>query len=273
MELARSQPDPDWSAVVRLQLALVRVQLDAGEWVAARETRAAAIRAADLTDDPELPLLALVSLDVPAAWTLHSYAEVDLDIVGRNERALASLPETDSALRCRLMGALAAELYDGSDNPRCDELSAAAVEMARRLDDPRLLAVALSYRCQAVNQPRFAAELVAVGQELVELGAQEGMPGFELLGREVSAMLRMQLFDVSGADAETAACEPLLRRLSLRPATTIHDMWLALRLLADGRLVEAEDGVRAGLGRAADAGLLRHRRADRRRPRDAEHHE
>ena len=155
VELARSQPDPDWSVVARLQLALVRVQLDAGDWIGARETRAAAIRAADRTEDPELPLLALVALDVPSVWTLHSYAEVDLDIVGRTERALAGLPETDSALRCRLMGALAAELYDGSDDPRCDELSASAVQMARRLDDPRLLAFALNCRYQAVNQPRF----------------------------------------------------------------------------------------------------------------------
>ncbi len=182
VELAKAQPDPDWQVVVGLQLTLVRVQLDAGDWVAARETRAAAIRTADLTDDPELPLLALVALDAPSVWTLHSYAEVDLDIVGRTERALASLPEADSALRCRLLGALAAELYDGSDDPRCDEFSAAAVEMARRLQDPRLLAVALSYRCQSVNQPRFAAELVAVGQELVELGAQEGMPGIRAAG-------------------------------------------------------------------------------------------
>ena len=256
IELTRAQPDPDWSAIVGLQLDLVRVQLDAGDWIAAREARAAAIRAADRTDDPELPLLALVSLDVPSVWTLHSYAEVDLDIAMRTERALASLPETDSQLRCRLMGALAAELYDGSDDPRCDELSAAAVEMARRLGDPWLLAVALSNRCQSVNQPRFAVELVAVGQELVELGSQEGMPGFELLGHEVSAMLRMQLFDVSGADAEAAACEPLLRRLSLRPATTIHDMWRALRLLADGRLIEAEEAYERALTEQRQLGFF-----------------
>ena len=256
VELARTQPDPDWAAVARLQLALVRVQLDAGDWIGARETRAAAIRSADRTGDPELPLLALVSLDVPSVWTLHSYAEVDLDIVGRAERALAGLPEEDSALRCRLMGALAAELYDGSDNPRCDELSAAAVQMARRLGDPRLLASALMYRYQSVNQPRFAVELVDVGQELADLGAQEGMPAFELLGHQVSALFRMMLFDVRGADAETAAAEPLLRRLSLRPASTLHDLWLALRLLAAGRLVEAEEAYEKSLAEQRQLGFF-----------------
>ena len=240
VELAQAEVEPDWPAVVGVQLELVRVQLDAGDVIAARETRAAAIRTADRTDDPELPWRALVALDAPAVWTLHSYAEIDLDIAARTEHALASLPGGDSELRCRLLGTLAAELYDGSDDPRCDTLSREAVEMARRLGDPRLLAVALTSRYHAVNQPRFAAELVAVGQELVELGAQEGMPAFELLGHEVSAMFRMQLFDVRGADAETAGSEPLLRRLSLRPAATIHQTWQAMRLLADGRLDEAQ---------------------------------
>ncbi len=241
IELARAQPEPDWAAIVGVQLELVQAQLDAGEWIAARETRAAAIRAADLTDDPELALRALVALDAPAAWTLHSYAEVDLEIARRTERALAGLPDADSELRCRMLGALAAELYDGSDDPRCDELSAAAVAMARRLGDPRLLAVALTHRYHAVNQPRYAAELVAVGQELVELGAQESLPAFELLGHEIVAMFRIQLFDIRGADAAAAASEPLLRRLSLRPAAAIHHVWHAMRLLADGRLEESEE--------------------------------
>jgi hypothetical protein len=232
------------------------VQFDAGDWIGARATRAEAIRTADRTDDPELALLALVALDVPSVWTLHGYAEVDLDIVGRTERALAGLPETDSALRCRLLGAFAAELYDGSDDPRCDALSATAVEMARRLDDPRLLAFALNCRYQAVNQPRFAVELVAVGQELAELGAQEGMPAFELLGHQVSAMYRMMLFDVRGADAETAACDPLLRRLSLRAASVIHELWVALRLLADGRVSEAEAGYEASLAEQRQLGFF-----------------
>ncbi len=69
-------------------------------------------------------------------------------------------------------------------------------------------------------------------------------------------MLRMQLFDVSGADADAAACEPLLRRLSLRPATTIHDMWVALRLLADGRLIEAEEAYEQALAAQRQLGFF-----------------
>ncbi|HEX4015345.1 MAG TPA: BTAD domain-containing putative transcriptional regulator [Frankiaceae bacterium] len=256
VDLARADAEPDWAAIVALQLDLVRAQLDAGEWIAARETRAAAIRAADLTDDPDLPLRALVAMDAPAAWTLHSYAEVDLDIALRTERALPGLASGDSELRCRILGTLAAELYDGTDDPRCDELSRESVEMARRLGDPRLLAVALTHRYHAVNQPRFAAELVALGQELVDLGAQEGMPAFELLGHEVLAMYRLQLFDIRGADDAAAACEPLLRRLSLRPAAAIHHVWQAMRLLADGRVDEAEEAFAHSLTEQQALGLF-----------------
>jgi hypothetical protein len=178
-------------------------------------------------------------LDAPSVWTLQSNSDVDLDLAQRTERALAGLPGQDSELRCRLLGALAVELYDGCDDPRCDTLSAEAVGMARRLGDPQLLAGALTHRYHAVNQPRFAAEVVAVAQELIELGAQEGLPAYELVGHEVCAMYRMQLFDIRGADAEAAASEPLLRRLSLRPGAAIHHVWQAMRLQADGRLEEA----------------------------------
>jgi DNA-binding SARP family transcriptional activator len=257
IDLAQAEPEPDWAAIVSVQLELIRVQLDTGDWISARQTRAAAIRAADLSGDPDLALRALVEMDAPTVWTLHGYAEVDLDIARRTERALAALPEADSALRCRLLGTLAAQLYDGSDDPRCDTLSIEAVEMARRLGDPRLLAVALTCRCQAVNQPRFAAELVAVGQELIELGAQEGMPAYELLGHEVSAVSRMQLFDVGGADADAAAGEPLLRKLSHRPATAIHRVWHAMRLLADGRLAEAGEAYEQSMAEQLTLGFSR----------------
>jgi tetratricopeptide (TPR) repeat protein len=82
------------------------------------------------------------------------------------------------------------------------------------------------------------------------------MPAFELLGHQVSALYRMMLFDVRGADAETAAAEPLLRRLSLRPASTLHDLWLALRLLAAGRLVEAEEAYERSLADQRQLGFF-----------------
>ena len=69
-------------------------------------------------------------------------------------------------------------------------------------------------------------------------------------------MYRMMLFDIRGADSETAACEPLLRRLSLRPAATIHDLWLALRLLVEGRVVEAEAAYEAALAEQRQLGFF-----------------
>jgi DNA-binding SARP family transcriptional activator len=227
---------------VELRLALVRAELDAGEWVAARRTRAAALRASDETGDLLLAARALVALDAPSIWTLHEYAEIDLDIVGRVERVLAELPQEDSDLRCRLLGTLAAELYDGSADPRCDELSAAAVAMARRLGDPRLLSVALTSRYHAVHMPRYADELLIVGGELIALGREHTMPAVELLGHQVDAMFRLLRLEVRKADEAAAACEPLLRRLQLPPQVAVQRLWDADRLCLNGDL---EDAARA----------------------------
>ena len=223
---------------VELRLALVRTELDAGEWVSARRTRAAALRASDETGDLLLSAWSLVALDAPAAWTLHDYADVDLDIVGRLERVLAELPADDSELRCRLLGTLAAELYNGSDDPRCDQLSTEAVAMARRLGDPRLLSIALTCRYHAVHMPRFTDELLAVGEELIALGREHAMPATELLGHQIAVQMRMWRLEVREADVAARACEPLLRRLQLPPPLAIQHLWDANRLCLDGRFDE-----------------------------------
>ncbi len=228
----------DARRAVELRLALVRAELDAGEWVSARRTRAAALRASDETGDPALTARALVALDAPTVWTLHHYADVDLDIVGRLERVLAELPAEDSELRCRLLGTLAAELYDGSDDPRCDEFSAEAVAMARRIGEPRLLAVALTCRYHAVHMPRFVDELLAVAAELIALGREHAMPATELLGHQVAVMMRISRLEVREADAAAQACEPLLRRLQLPPPIAIQHLWDANRLCLSGRFDE-----------------------------------
>ena len=244
IELVKSS-DRDPAKLVTLALALLRVQLDAGELVAARDTWAGAIRTSYLLEDRELSARALIALDAPLLWTLRGKSDVDLNIDGRAERALARLPPGDSELRCRLSGTLAAHLRAGSGNPRCEPLSAEAVAMARRLGDPGLLAVSLAARFHAIDQPRFAAEEIAVADELVELGRDHSTPAFELLGHQAAAAYRLMTFDVRLADASSAASEPLLRRLSVPAAFTIHHTWAAARLMAEGRLDDASAAYEA----------------------------
>ena len=94
--------------------------------------------------------------------------EVDLadpDRVGLLEEALGALSPADSAVRCAVTARLSVALaFTGADERRAD-VAGAAVAMARRLDDPRTLAVALAAWCDAVAGPdHVAVRLGAAGR-------------------------------------------------------------------------------------------------------------
>ncbi|MEV4530825.1 BTAD domain-containing putative transcriptional regulator [Streptosporangium sp. NPDC049304] len=220
---------------VELLLRQIQALLQAGDPLGAREARARAIRVADRAVDrggPTLIARVLTSLDAPSAWTLRNpYEEVELRLVHRFEVALRSLPEEDGPERARLLGGLAQELYDGSDDPRCDSFSAEAVAMARRLGDPHLLMRMLNARQLSLPQAAHPHELIEIATELVELAVRTRMPEYELLGWILLTHHRLQLFDVAGADEAALRCDAMLERLPLPWPRFQHTMWRANRLV------------------------------------------
>ncbi|SEN04064.1 Transcriptional regulatory protein, C terminal [Nonomuraea pusilla] len=225
---------------VELLLRQVRALLLAGDPIGARNVRAAAMRAADRVGcASDLLVRALTALDTPAVWTLRDpYEAVELRLVHRFERALAALPAADSPERAMLLAGLAQELYDGTGDPRGDELSAQAVAMARRLGDRRLLMRTLNARHQSLPQPQRVPELMEITRELHRLS--EGEPGFELLAHMMDTHNRLELFDVEAADRAAARCEALLDRLPLPWPRFQHTLWRANRVALDGRFDDAD---------------------------------
>ncbi|WP_067176586.1 BTAD domain-containing putative transcriptional regulator [Microtetraspora niveoalba] len=235
-----SAGDPDTH--VELLLRRVRALLEAGDQIGARQARAEAIRAADrFPSRPQMAARALTALDAPSLWSLHDpYEAMELRLVHRFETALSLLKEGDSPEQARLMGCLAQELYDGSNNPRCDTLSAEAVAMARRLGDPYLLMHLLNARHLALPQPLHIGDLVRIADEMQKLAARVQAPGFELLAQMLHTHNRLELFDIVGADRAAARCEALLDRLPLPWPRFQHILWRSNRLALDGRFREAE---------------------------------
>ncbi|MEU1389880.1 MULTISPECIES: BTAD domain-containing putative transcriptional regulator [unclassified Nonomuraea] len=235
---------------VELLLSLVRAQLDAGDGYGAHETRGHAVRAADRTGDPELAARALTSLEAPGLWKFHTYGDVELDVVERIETTLDRLPEGDSELRCRLLGCLGMERYDGSADPRCDTATAEALAMARRLTangaGRRLLAITLNARYQGIQLPERMHELDGIAIELTGLG----LPGFELLGRLIQERTRLELYDVRGADEAAHRAGLLIERLDLPWPRFQHLLYLGSRRLVAGDVAGAEEAYTT----AAEAG-------------------
>ncbi|MER6513891.1 hypothetical protein ABT158_44240 [Nonomuraea sp. NPDC001636] len=162
----------------------------------------------------------------------------ELRLAEQFEATLGALPETDGVERTLLLGGLAQELYNGSDDdPRGLSLSVEAVAMARRIADPHLLMRALNARALSVPQATHLAELMEIAEELHVLAARTRTPGLELLAHMMDTHHRLELHDLAGADLAAARCAALLDDLRLPWPRLQHTMWRANRLTwpASGR--------------------------------------
>ncbi|XVQ82174.1 BTAD domain-containing putative transcriptional regulator [Microbispora siamensis] len=242
---------------VELLLRQVRALLEAGDAIGARRARTRALLVAGRAEGLEdLTARALTALDAPALWTLRDpYEAVESQLVYQFETALRDLPAADSPLRVRLLGGLAQELYDGTDDPRRHVLSAEAVRMARRLGDPHLLMWALNARQLSLPQPLHTAELLEIGDELKELARCTRTPGFELLAHMIHKHQRLEMFDVAGADRAAAHCDALLERLELPWPRFQHTLWRGARLALAGRFDDAEAAYEEAARQARRIGM------------------
>ncbi len=157
-----------------LLIDLARSYLLTDNLVDLRRTVHEALGVAGRLDDLHREVQAVSLLLTKALWQSGVFGGVDEVVVGVIRRALDRLPAGDSAERCRLMVALATEIYYASAVGERVALCEQALEMARRVDDPRLLldtllAVPLSLWSPASADQRF--ELTGEAAELArELG-------------------------------------------------------------------------------------------------------
>ncbi|HEV3311117.1 MAG TPA: BTAD domain-containing putative transcriptional regulator [Chloroflexota bacterium] len=104
-------------------------------------------------------------------WTSR-VGEIDSKRIEALEMALRALPETDDPLRARLLVLLAQErTYDGDYRSR-RELADAALEMARRVNDPATVLDVLLKRRLAIRMAHTVDELLAESIEARKLAYQ-----------------------------------------------------------------------------------------------------
>jgi DNA-binding SARP family transcriptional activator len=226
---------------VGLLLSQVRALLRAGDAVGARRARNEAMRVAAATGDMGLLAQALTALDAPTLWLLREYDEVELAIVHQLRATLDGLPEEDEALRCRLLATLAWESYDGSEDRVAEDLSVEAVVIARRLNDPILLAFALNSRVPAVNRPGRFDEQVTIASELLTIAERHGLASYALLSHQMLASAFVRRFDIATADKHALRAERLLQRMKLGIPILQQRSFESARLMLDGRFPEADD--------------------------------
>ncbi|PRX99012.1 BTAD domain-containing putative transcriptional regulator [Allonocardiopsis opalescens] len=223
---------------------------------AARRHRSAAIAAAEELGDAELTARVIGAYDVPAIWTRSDDPEHAAGVVAAAERALAALPPGGhDAERARLLATIALESR-GTRAARGPEAAEQAERIARRLDDPALLAFALNGRfMQSCHRAGLAPRRDAIGAELVALSARHGLVTAEVLGHLVRLQARGALADFDGADAHAAAADRLAERHELPLVAVFTGWYRALRLAEADRAAEPEAAYRDAIALLDGAGM------------------
>jgi DNA-binding SARP family transcriptional activator len=205
-----------------------------GDRVAARAAFAEAAARARAADDPEL--LARAALGAGGVGvTIGPCAH---ELVALLEEAVAALPAAPSALRARLLGRLATELYY-EDRAGADALSREAVEAARACDDAAAVATALNARRVAIWDIDHARERLETATAMVAEAERAGEPELVLQGRSWRVLDLMELGRLDEARAEVGAYEAGADALALPHYRWWVPMWRACFALMAGREEEA----------------------------------
>jgi len=248
--LAFQEPNPG-SARLPLLLALADAEIRVGHAHAARAVyEEAAALATELGDGEALVRAAIGYAGRWSDGTSHRPGIIPL-----LERALAALAPGDSALRATASARLAVELVFAPDGRRRRALSNEAVDMARRIGEPRALAYALDARLWAAAGPVDVEDPVAAGSEILALAERADDAELVVRGFEWRISGLLERGDVDRLDAEL---DQVRRRFEHSPHVALRwsiTLLGAMRAALGGRFAEAEDLANRALevGQAFDS--------------------
>ncbi|HEX2384774.1 MAG TPA: BTAD domain-containing putative transcriptional regulator [Acidimicrobiales bacterium] len=150
-------------------------------YVAAGDVRGAHVSlfdAAELADslgDFDATAAALTRVNSDDLWASQDWSQFDPRAIALIERTVAALPPGDSADRANLLAALSAQEYY-ADGEAAMAHSTEAVDIARRIGDPFVLARVLVQRFWAIWRPSTNTERTRTADELLALVQHVDLP-------------------------------------------------------------------------------------------------
>lgn len=222
----------------------------------ARRHRSATVAAAEELGDVELTARVIGAYDVPAIWTRADDPGHSASVVAAAERTLSGLaPGRHDAARARLLTTVALESR-GTRSARGPQAARQAEAIARRLDDPALLAFVLNgVFMQTFHRAGLAPRRDATGAELIALSGRHDLPAHTVLGHLVRLQARGALADFTGAEAHATAVDRLAEHHELPLARVFTQWFRALRLAVTGPAPAAEEAYRSAAAQLDGVGM------------------
>ncbi|WP_040792718.1 AfsR/SARP family transcriptional regulator [Nocardia paucivorans] len=207
---------------------LLRAQVRAGAFAAARNTREQAVEHAESIGREDLMIAAFTAWTEPTPWQARPYGTVDRPIVDRLNRLLE---RTDLApdVRSHLLIAYAHELV-GEDDPT---VMAAAREAIDLTTSPQLRAAALLVLARESGREDHS-------RELVEIGVEHDLPVYRVTGLLNQASNAAAANDPATMRRVTEEALALAHTYRMPEATGAAEIALATLVLIEGRFADAE---------------------------------
>ena len=265
--------DPSWTAEDRYDLLLRFNQSAArgGMWREGVAAVSAAVAVARTLEDPARVAAAVAALTRYGVWTPMEYGVVDHELVDDLRATLTQLDPGDSAERCTLMQALAAQLYyqRGSD-AEVEALVDEGMAMARRLGDAALLAWSARTSSLALWRCRLLERRRALAVEEVAAARASGDVAAEAVALTGMAGAALEAADLETWQTASAAALDIARRRRLsfvEFALRFVELSLAALRADGGRAAVARRAAHAHRGEDVDPRHRVHRVRHRLRPR------
>lgn len=233
------ETDADDRVRCEAQLALSDALWRSGERGEAKRLSGEAARLARTLDDAEL--LARAALGYGVGLGGFGYSDqADTALLELLDEALTGLGERDSALRVRVMARLAVELYYTRDRERRVMLSEEALSIARRLDDPAVLLVALYSREKSIEGPDAIDERLAAAGEMLAIATDIGDRPMQFFAHHFRLAALLETGDIDGVDAAIEACDRIATELAQPVLLWQTAVFRAMQAMLAGRFEEGD---------------------------------
>ncbi|MBO8184667.1 AfsR/SARP family transcriptional regulator [Streptomyces spirodelae] len=181
----------------------------------------------------------LTAFAAPTLWNWRPYGTVKQPVVDAIEELLAG--QLDDRDRVGLLGALGVELHYTPRRAEGERATAEAVELARGLGDPALLARALGNHLLASFAPGRNAERLHAAREMAAL---PGLPrSTELIARAFLMSCLLRLGDLPAWERQLDRCRRLLKEAPRPELESIVRVAQTARATLDGHWAQAEELV------------------------------
>jgi len=239
LQLVEMKEGSDDTVRIDLLLALGEAQGRSGDAVSSREAYFDAADLARRAGDAERRALAALGFG-GGLEAAEVSGHVDETSVRLLQDALSGLSKEDSALRARMLARLAAATYWSAPFEQRETLSNEAVEMARRLGDPAVLAASLSSRRYALWSPENIRERIDGTAEILRLAEEAGDRERVLQAHRWLLTDFLEAGDIAAAEGEIQAHGRLADELRQKIYIGYSAMFRAMQALWQGRFDDAE---------------------------------